>query len=141
MNGGEFDGGASTQEEKELRDFYEKLLNVTIKNPAFSGNYREIHRHNRQFTEWYNDKVFSYVRWNAEQKVIVICNFDATQSFGFELGLPADLIKTWGLNGSEYELNNLLEKGQKAKLLLQKNGSAKVRVDVAPLSSFLYEVK
>ncbi len=77
VNDKKFDGGQSTDEEKELRDFYKRLLNFTINSSALTGNYQDIHHFNRQNTEWYNDKVLSFVRWSDDEKLIVISNFNA----------------------------------------------------------------
>ncbi len=59
VNGGKFDGGLLSPEEKELREYYSTLLNFTLKSQALTGEYREIHSFNREHTEWYNDRVFS----------------------------------------------------------------------------------
>ncbi|WP_455423563.1 alpha-amylase family protein [Belliella kenyensis] len=140
MNNGKFDGGQLTDLEKSLRDFYKKLLNFTISSPALAGNYAEIHSFNRENTEWYNDKVFSYVRWSQDQKLIIITNFDKNDSFGFDLQLPASLVSAWGMKDGEYDLEEKLYGKAKAKLYLE-NGHAKIRVDLKPLESWILELK
>jgi glycosidase len=140
MNDGKFDGGQLSKSEKELRDFYKRLLNFTIKSPALAGNYAEIHAFNRGNTEWYNDRVFSYVRWSLDQKLIIITNFDKNDSFGFELQLPASIVTAWGLENVEYDLEEKLYGKVNAKLYVDQ-GQAKVRVDLKPLESWILEVK
>jgi hypothetical protein len=115
-------------------------LNFTIKSPALAGNYAEIHAFNRTNTEWYNDRVFSYVRWSLDQKLIIITNFDKNDSFGFELKLPASLVKAWGMKDGEYELEEKLYGKVNAKLYVNQ-GQAKVRVDLETLESWILEVK
>jgi hypothetical protein len=88
MNNGAFDGGLLTDEEKDLRDFYKRLLNFSTKSTALMGDYREIHSFNRQNTEWYNDKVFSFVRWSDDEKLLIISNFNGDENYGFELQNP-----------------------------------------------------
>jgi glycosidase len=141
MNGGKFDGGASTPEEKELRDFYKRLLNVTLKNPALAGEYQQIHQHNRQFTEWYNDKVFSYIRWNKDQKILIVTNFDPNQTFGFDLEIPSELMFKLGLSKSSYLLKDLLYGKNQGTLSVNKDGKGKARIDISPLASFILEIK
>lgn len=51
MNGGKFDGGQLSKSEKELRDFYKRLLNFTLKSSALMGKYQEIQGINRYATE------------------------------------------------------------------------------------------
>lgn len=138
MNGGKFDGGLLTKEEKQLRDFYQRLMNFVISSSAMAGAYQEIHTHNRQHTEWYNDRVFSFVRWSNKQRVIVVTNFDADQSFGFELALPPSLVEAWGLEEGEVQLKEKLYGNVKPVLKVQPD-RASVRVDLKPLESWILE--
>lgn len=140
MNGGKFDGGQLTNSEKELRDFYKRLLNFTLYSPALAGEYAEIHSHNRSNTEWYNDKVFSYVRWSEKQQLIIISNFDKNDSFGFELQVPAEIIQAWGLSDGTYAMSEKLYGQAKPTLTIQA-GKGSLRVDLKPLESWILEVK
>ncbi len=139
MNKGKFDGGPSTGQERELRDFYKRLLNLTLNSPALAGAYREIHSYNRQHTEWYNDRVFSFVRWNQGQHYIVVTNFSDSQSYGFELAIPEDLVQLWGLSSGEHQLKEKLYGKNNPKLLVH-DGKAQVRVDLAPLESWILQL-
>lgn len=140
MNGGKFDGGQLSNAEKDLRDFYKRLLNFTLYSPALAGEYVEIHSHNRMNTEWYNDKVFSYVRWSEKQRLIIITNFDKQDSFGFELQVPANIIQGWRLADGKYTLDEKLY-GQAKPTLTIEDGQGRVRVDLKPLESWILEVK
>ncbi len=140
MNDGKFDGGQLSKSENELRDFYKRLLNFTIKSPALAGNYAEIHAFNRTNTEWYNDRVFSYVRWSHDQQLIIVTNFDTSETYGFELQIPASIITAWGLENGEYDLEEKLYNSSKAKLHVHAS-KGKVRVDLKPLESWILEVK
>ena len=140
VNDKKFDGGQSTDYEKALRDFYKRLLNFTINSSALAGNYQDIHQFNRQNTEWYNDKVLSFVRWSDDEKLIVISNFNAENTYGFELSLPQDIIEKWNLKDGEYQLEDQLYKIFTPTLIVNKN-RAHVRVDVKPLESFILKIK
>ena len=140
VNDKKFDGGQSTKEELELRDFYKRLLNFTIKSDALMGEYQDIHQFNRENTEWYNEKVLSFVRWSENEKLIVVSNFNAENTYGFELGLPADVIKKWNLKEGEYTLEDQLYKTYSTTLIV-KNNQAEFRVDVKPLESFILKIK
>jgi len=139
MNGGKFDGGQLSESEKSLRDFYQRLLNFVNSAPALAGYYQEIHSYNREKTEWYNDRVFSFVRWNRDQKLIIISNFDANESYGFELELPYTIIENWGLKDEEFQLSEKLYK-EVSPILKINNGNAKLRVDLKPLESWILEL-
>lgn len=140
VNDKKFDGGKSTKQEKELRDFYKRLLNFTLNSSALAENYRDIHAFNRQNTEWYNDKVLSFVRWSDDEKLIVISNFNAENSYGFELGLPEDIVEKWKLKDGEYQVQDQLYNTFTSTLKVN-NNQARVRVDIKPLESFIIKIK
>ena len=139
MNEGRFDGGKSTDEEKELRVFYKRLLNFTLSSSALTGEYEDIHAHNRYNTEWYNDKVYSFVRWSKEEKLIIVSNFDAQDKFGFELQIPNDIIQKWNLEDGNYKATDQLY-GKITGELKVENGLGKMRVDIKPLESFVFKL-
>jgi glycosidase len=140
VNNKEFDGGQSTEEELALRDFYKRLLNFTTKSSALAGNYQDIHAYNQQQTEWYNDKVLSFVRWSDNEQLIVISNFNAENTYGFELQLPEDLVKTLALKDGDYKIKDQLYNSYTSNLKVR-NGKAEVRIDIKPLQSFILKIK
>lgn len=140
MNNGAFDGGQLTEKEKDLRAFYVKLLNTVVDHSAFTGNYKEIHRHNRAHTPYYNDRVFSFVRWDDAEKLIVISNFDADSTFGFQLSLDWDLINQWQLKPGVYNMTDLLS-GRPGYTLKVNESGASVRVDLKPLESVILKLE
>ncbi|EAQ41128.2 alpha-amylase family glycosyl hydrolase [Polaribacter sp. MED152] len=139
VNNKKFDGGQSTEEELALRDFYKRLLNFTINSDALMGEYQDIHQFNRENTEWYNDKVLSYVRYKGDEKLIVVSNFNADNTYGFELAVPKNIIEKWNLTEGEYHLEDQLYKTYTTTLKVTEN-EARVRVDVKPLESFILRV-
>ena len=140
VNSKKFDGGSLRTDEKELRDFYKRLLNFTIKSSALMGDYQEIHSYNRSNTEWYNHRVFSFARWSDSEKLIVVSNFDANDTFGFSIGLPPDLVEKWQLNDGDYLLTDQLY-GEEKAVLKVKQGNARMRVDLKPLQSFIFKLE
>lgn len=111
MNNGAFDGGQLSAEEFELRSYYQKLLNLTLKHPAFSGEYREIHRFNRANTQGYDHKLFSFVRWSEDEKLIVVTNFDAEKTYEIDLQIPTEILQLWSTDKDTVNLTNLLGSG------------------------------
>lgn len=139
MNNKNFDGGQSTAEEKELRDFYKRLLNFTINSSAFMGEYRDLHSYNRENTSNYSDKVLVYARWSEEERLIVISNFDAEGVQEFELTIPEDLIKNFDLKDGSYVLKDQLYNDYSTQLIV-KNGLGKMQVKLEPLQSFILKL-
>jgi glycosidase len=139
INGGAFDGGLLTPGEKALRDFYRTLLNFTVASKALTGEYREIHSFNRSHTEGYNDRVFSYVRWKDNDRLIIVVNFDAARSFGFDLQLPPEIVDAWELKEGAHALDDRLS--ERLLELQVTGGQAGVRVELGPLESLILRVQ
>jgi glycosidase len=139
VNNKQFDGAQLTKEELALRDFYKRLLNFTITSDALMGEYRDIHQFNRENTEWYNEKVLSFVRYSEDEKLIVISNFSAENKYGFELKLPENIIQKWNLKVGEYKVTDQLYNEYSSTLVVKKN-QAKVRIDLKPLESFILKL-
>ncbi len=140
MNGGKFDGGQLSESEKNLRDFYKRLLNFSINSSALMGSFQEIHSANRQNSVGYTDLIYSYVRWSDTQKLIVVANFSSDKTSEFELKVPAEVISKWKLKDGSYELLDQLYLKNKTSLIV-KNGEGVARVKIMPSESFIYEVK
>jgi len=140
MNNKKFDGGQLSIHEKELRDFYKRLLNFCLNSPAILGEYREVHNHNRAYTPWYNHHVFSFVRYSSTEKLLILCNFHPQDSFGFELGITGDIIGSWALQDGVYSLVDQLYGHYKTKLNVN-FGYGKVRIDIPALTSFLLKLE
>ncbi len=140
VNNKQFDGGQSTEDEKVLRDFYKRLLSFTITSDALMGDYQDLQHYNQQHTEWYNDKVLSFARWSEDEKLIVISNFNAENTYGFELQLPEDLVSKLELKDGDYQVEDQLYKTYTSTLKVE-NGKAQVRIDIKPLESFILKIK
>lgn len=139
MNHGRFDGGGLTADEMELRDFYSRLLNFTLQSEALTGQYREIHLYNRARTEWYNDRVFSYVRWKGSDRLLIVANFDALSRFGFDLEIPSEIIRAWKIREGRFGLQDQLS--DRTLELIVSDGSGRVRIEIDPLESLILKVK
>ena len=140
MNNGQFDGGQLSQSEKDLRDFYKRLLNFTVTSPALMGNFQEIQTENRQNTKNYDAEIYAFVRWSENQKLIVITNFSSMTKSSFDLKIPADIIEKWHLKDGNYKLNEQLYHSKNA-ILNVKNGLGTTNIEINPLDSFVFEVK
>ncbi len=139
MNGGKFDGGRLSPEEKDLRDFYKRLLSFSTQSAALMGDYSSIHAYNREKTDNYNDKVFSFVRWNGKERLLVVSNFDADQSYNFNLKLPAEIVKEWKLKSKKYTLTDQLY-GSDSQLNVE-DGIGSIDIEIGPLESFVFKLE
>jgi glycosidase len=139
MNNGKFDGGQSTPEEKKLRDFYKRLLSFTVKSEALMGNYAEIHHYNREHLDNYTRKIFSFVRWSDNEKLVIIANFDDLINYDLDLQIPSEIIEKWNLEDGNYQLVDQLYKTEKAALVVA-NGVGTTSIKLDTLNSFIFKV-
>jgi len=139
MNNKDFDGGQSTAEEKELRDFYKRLLNFTINSPALMGEYLDLHAYNREHTENYSEKVLAYARWNDDERLIVIANFDSEQSQEFELNLPPELMENLKIKDGTYSLKDQIYNEYTTQLIIE-GKSGKIQIRLEPLQSLILKL-
>ena len=139
MNNKKFDGGQLSSEEKELRDFYSRLLNFTIGSEALTGSYEDIHMYNRGRTQDYNHRVLSFVRWTNNERLIIVANFDANVNYSFELELPPEIIEAWNLANGQYQAIDQLYNVEKTNLNV-KDGTARMTIQIAPLQSFIFQL-
>ena len=139
MNGGKFDGGGLNASEKALRDFYVRLMNLSASHAALNGEYAEIHSANRATSSDYDDRLFSFVRWNEDERLIVVSNFDAAESYELNVVVPQTSISAWGLADGRYALTEQLY-GNNVSELLVENGSGRFRLELDPLESVVFEL-
>lgn len=140
VNDKNFDGGQLTIEEKELRDFYKRLLNFTIKSDALMGEHADIHYYNRDHTINYDHHVLSYVRWSENEKLIIVANFDANKRYSFELKIPEEIMSKWNLLEGSYEtIDQLYDLNNKT--LTVEDGLGKMNIELRPLESFVFKLR
>ena len=141
LNGGKFDGGKLSAREKELREYYARLLNLTRENDALMGSYQELHSYNRMdSSSAYGEKAFAFARWSENQQLIIVSNFDASNGLKTTLKLSPELLKTWKLETGEREIEEILLNKKSAKLRVGEN-SAELELNLAPLESWVLEVR
>jgi glycosidase len=141
MNNGKFDGGKSTSDEKTLRAYYQTLLNLSHTATALSGEYRELDSLQRQNKlKGYDDSVFAFSRFNEVQQLIIVSNFSQSHSKQFTLQLPNTLIQTWQISSNKKLTDLLKSTPQNQQLILHKDGSASVDIELAPLQSVILNV-
>lgn len=142
VNNKQFDGGQSTEEELALRDFYQRLLNLTLDSPAMMGNYAETHSYNGENTENYDDKVLSFARWSEDQKLIVLSNFDGENTKTFNFKLSDEIVRAFDLWDRDYTFKDLLGIDQtEIKAIRNEDKTFDMEVKLAPFESLVLELQ
>ena len=139
MNDGKFDGGKLSQSEKDLRDFYSRLLNFSLKSEALMGKFQEIQTLNRSETKEYDAGIYSYVRWSKNEKLIIVANFSWKKTSDFNLKIPSDVIAKWNLKDGNYKVSDQLYKKESTTLKVE-NGVGTMTVKIAPSESFIFKL-
>jgi glycosidase len=138
MNDGKFDGGQLSQSEKDLRDFYKRLLNFSLKSSAIMGQFQDIQGINRNETANYDEKVYSYVRWSDTEKLIIVANFSTDHTATFNLKVPADLITKWKLKDGVYAAKDQLYGSENQLHVI--NGIGFMKVGIKGSESFIFKL-
>jgi glycosidase len=137
MNGGKFDGGLLTPEQKQLRQIYTDLLNLSASNPAISqGEYIDITGHNIAAGN-FSEKVSAYVRYSGDERLLVVTSFNATEETA-KVQIPKDVISSMGLDtGAQYVGRDLLSREVEFGL----SGDFTFELRLKPYSYFIFKIK
>lgn len=107
MNNGAFDGGKLNENEKHLRQFYHKLLNLVNNNVAISsGNFYELLQANAN-SKGFNQKVYAFLRYTETQRVLILANFNRQEAH-LQVQLPQDVRNAFHLDGKPVSFEDLL---------------------------------
>lgn len=118
LNNGNWDGGQLSDDQKRLRAFYSKLLNVVRDNEALhTGEFWELMVAN-QYQPGFDQRLYLFLRYTDKQRILVIANFNRDER-SIQLLLPADLLAKLQLsgkaeftdlmNGATFETDNINE--------------------------------
>ena len=103
-NNGKFDGGKLSPAQKNLRGFYADLLQLVNNSDAVkTGAFYDLqYANDKGQSAGYNDgKIYSYLRHSAQQKLLIVCNFDLQNGYETTVKIPEHAWKTMGLNAAE----------------------------------------
>jgi len=131
MNGGAFDGGALTEDERSLRDFYRRLMMFSATNEALLGEYSHIPVD--------DDRVFAFARWGEEEQLIVVSNFDAKNERVLDIEVPTALVDKLGLESGRRTLEEQLN-GEARNAMIVDHGAGKIHLRLRPHESHAYRI-
>lgn len=103
VNGGAFDGGGLTEEQKQLRERYRQILQLAGSSHAVrNGSYYELHFANKanQSDGYDQRRMFSYARISEEEALLFIFNFD-DEPKDFIFKVPSTALELAGLEAAD----------------------------------------
>lgn len=85
-------------ENRSIREFYSKLLNLLQKKPALhKGRFYDLMWANKENPFFNSDKLYTFLRYQGSQVLLVVVNF-SDENISYKLKIPAHAMKTAGLN-------------------------------------------
>ena len=136
MNGGKFDGGALSDEQKQLRQFYSDILRFASNNPAIaSGDYFDVTKSNVE-KENLPPLVHAFVRTSGEEHLLIVTNFNS-KAEKVKLQLSDEAVKAMGLEaGTKYIGRDLLRSGMDIGF-----DNFFTEIELTPYSAFIFKIK
>lgn len=110
VNGGKFDGGKLNADQKELRQFYVSLNNFISTNEAITaGKFWDLQYANTagQSAAYDKQKVFSFVRYTNNQRLLFVYNFDFENEQNIDLKIPQDLLIELKVSAKSLHMNEV----------------------------------
>jgi glycosidase len=140
MNDGAFDGGQLSEEEAALREFYQRVLRLAREEPAAGGQIMDLHDYQRQNSNGYNEKLYTWARWSGSQRWLIVSHFGDQAAKEVTLNLPRELINEWQLSPGQYTLRDRLDSNQGVILTVDNDGRGYAELELSPLQSAVLEV-
>lgn len=126
MNKGAFDGGLLNPEQVKLRNFYQQLMKVTATADAIkNGQLYEL-----PVTGNMNNRMYGFIRYTAKQRLLIMVNFDRTQTLTANVQLPEEILSV----KSSVPVTELLT-GEKLNI----PAGTSIPVKLAPVSAQIIE--
>ncbi|MFZ3511524.1 alpha-amylase family protein [Vibrio harveyi] len=128
MNHGKFDGGLLSQQQKEVRAYYQRLLNLALTSPAKMGGYFDLYPSNQQAL---GEESFCFARYSSQQLILAVARLRGEQPQNIELVMPSELIKKLELRDGEYILKDAMNRLSPLTLRVE-NGVGKCQLNIEP---------
>jgi glycosidase len=137
VNGGKYDGGLLSAEQKVLRQTYSDLLNLAGKNPALTnGAYLDLTKTNISAGNFGGD-VHAFVRFEGEERLLIVTTFNAAVKT-IKVNIPEAVATEMGLEATgTYIARDLLWKDVEVGF----DKSFTFELKIKPYSSFIFKIK
>lgn len=128
-NGGKFDGAKLNDEEKELRSFYEKVLNICNSEKAVKeGEFFDVMYVNYDNQQFNPNRQYAFLRKKDNELIIVIANFDENGS-DCSVKIPAHAFECLKIKSrcKKFKATDLLT-GETENIVLEPDGLVKTNL-------------
>jgi glycosidase len=132
MNHGAFDGELLNNNGKQLRCFYQKVMNFSLEHSSMTGEYRDLHQSNNL-----SDSVYAFLRYDNQELTIVAANFSQDAIESIHLKIPSDVVQKLKITDGNYLLDEHIEGVQRQTLDIV-GGVGHFIIELKPLSSLAW---
>mgnify|MGYP002385355810 CR=1 FL=1 len=141
LNGGNYDGGRLTDDQRNLRAFYQQLNYLVMGSDAIQNGYfydLQYVNDNGQSPGYDAHQIYSYLRYTDRQKLLIVCNFSAYNTYDTTIQIPQAAFGTMGLTmANTYKFMDIFLTDTELEVV----GSAGVPVLLPPRSVRVLEIK
>jgi len=92
MNGGRFDSGLLSEQQKQLRQVYKDLLSLAKLPAIIEGLFYDLMWQNDEVALLDADKIYAFMRYSNDQQLLVVCNFSEEAQY-IRLKVPSDALQ------------------------------------------------
>jgi glycosidase len=137
VNGGKYDGGALSDDQKALRLFYSDILTFASTNKAITdGEYYDLTSFNLEQGN-IPDKAHVFARVTGEERLVILSGFNE-KPLRVKIKLSDEVVKAFGLKADQdYLGRDLLRSGTDIGL----DKSWTFEVDLMPYLSYIFKIK
>ncbi len=137
VNGGKYDGGQLSDEQKQLRQFYGDILNLATNNPAIArGDYADLTEYNVGVKNT-SDRIQTFIRVAEDDRLIIVSGFNSKLEH-VKIQLSKEAIDKFKLaQDGVYIGRDLLRSGTEIGL----DSHFTFELDIPPYSSFIFKIK
>jgi len=140
-NNGKFDGKLLTEEQKQLRAFYRKLLNITLSEKAITnGLMYDLEYANFDNPKFNSHEQYAYLRKFNDELLLVLVNFD-DKHLDTEIRIPHEAFLYLNIKeGEKYSATDLLSENTFAEPIELSEGKV-FRTNMKPWSGLVLKLK
>ncbi|GAB4044210.1 alpha-amylase family glycosyl hydrolase [Spirosoma jeollabukense] len=106
LNQGRYDGHELTDDQRNLRAFYQQLNYLVSGSDAIQNGYfydLQYVNDNGQSEGYDAHKLYSYLRFSDRQKLLIVCNFSNQITYDTTIRIPTPAFEVMGLDASKIQ--------------------------------------
>jgi glycosidase len=142
---GGFDSSFLDLEQKQLRNFYRRILHLRQSHLAFSeGAFYDLMWANPWYTEFDPRYVYAFMRFTDEEAIVVVANFNRSESRSMRLKIPQDALQAAGLTpkkATNWIAINLLNPDEMHTFDLQQISTGGIQIFLQCAETVVFKLK